>query len=268
MNRKMFIVLLVILGIGTLADSAVAQQFWDKKDYSQWSKGECKRLLEDSPWSVRHDLSTSQFSLSERGGTGTTDGSTGGRLTYIIQLRSVLPVRQAVVRCAQFEMNYDKMGADQKRGFDARVNGFLSVQPEPILVHVTYDSNQTETDRSVASFWQTQTLETLKDKVFLITQAGERIAPVKFSVLPDPGREFEFEFPRLLNGKPVLAGTDKSLRLEMNIQRSAASATPATPSGGGRRVRIASNMGDESGTDRVTAEFKVVKMTYKGKLVY
>ncbi len=256
----------VIILFSFVVGSASAQQFWEKKDYRQWSRNDCRKLLEESPWSVKHEESVSSFSTTGRSGTGTTDGSVSEYYRYIMQLRSVMPVRQAVVRCAQFDNGYDKMPAEQKQMFDQRVAAFLAAPPaDVILLHVMYESNKTDTDRKMFDFWLKQSLATLKDKVFLITPSGERIAPTKFSVLPDPGREFEFEFPRVVDGKPLITAGDKSLRFEMTIDRSAASTSTAGATGRSGRAAIGDNV---TGTSIVSAEFKTPKMLYKGELVF
>ena len=46
--RRYLAIILAISGLAAL--TARAEDFWVAKDWKTWSKAECKKMLEDSPW--------------------------------------------------------------------------------------------------------------------------------------------------------------------------------------------------------------------------
>ncbi|HUK29739.1 MAG TPA: hypothetical protein VLV89_01420, partial [Candidatus Acidoferrum sp.] len=68
---------------------------WVAKDWTQWTEDDCKAVLEHSPWG--RDLPAHEFGE---------------------QLRSALPIRQALLRKAQLDEFYDRMKPDKKLAFD------------------------------------------------------------------------------------------------------------------------------------------------------
>ena len=47
---------LISMALGCLA-GIQGGEFWQKKEYQQWSERECRKLLEDSPWGQSYTLS-------------------------------------------------------------------------------------------------------------------------------------------------------------------------------------------------------------------
>ncbi len=226
------------------------QQFWDKQDYHKWSKQDCAKLLQNSPWAQRWDLVTPVFAVVDSGRNTTDTEATSGRdsslqINYVAQLRSVPIIRQAVVRMAMLEAKYDRMTPEQQKQIAAQTEKFLAVQfPDVVVVHVKYGSNIPTYDRQMAQFWQRQSLELVKNVFNLIGHAG-RVAPIHYEVLPGAGREFEVTFPRFFNGQPLVTSADKTLALEF--------LHPA--------------VGD-SGSTRVFIPFKVKDMVRNGAVVF
>ena len=132
---------IAVLGILSLAVLTVqAEDFWVKKDWTKWSKDDVNKMLQDSPWSKKWGkgevmLSATLPSQSQsnpahdpKGGSGTLgapigtsgtaqEGAAGDsnlEVHYFVELQSALPVRQAMVRRAQLNNNYDKLDADQQ----------------------------------------------------------------------------------------------------------------------------------------------------------
>ncbi len=210
--RQVCLLLITVMFAGL---SAFGQQFWEKKDYTQWSKQDCKKLLEDSPWAGRQDIVTT---LSSAVGYAASGGESSEQTTYILHFVSALPIRQALVRQTQIERKYDKMSADEKKTFDENTDRFLGSEfPDNVVVRVVFSSNIPDTMRTLMQFWQQQTVESVKDSVFLVTANKQRIAPIGFSVARG-GNEFQFIFPRKLNGEPLITSADKILGFEMNVR--------------------------------------------------
>lgn len=236
--------LLALLTLCVGVAAAFAQGFWDKKEWRSWSKEECRKMQEDSPWAqkwYRTHVAQDRFGQPTKGDARETEQ----QIFYIIQLRSALPVRQAFIRDILIR-DYDKMGADQKKNFDASAEAFLARKyDDVIVVHVLYGTNIQNDERELMKFWQGIPEGTVPMEAFLSTGTGKRVAPVKYVAAKGAGLEFELIFPRLVNGEPIITPDVKSISVEFQHP----------------------NIGPE-GTARVFQEFKTEKMTVNGTVVY
>lgn len=210
-------------------------EFWEKKDYSQWTQRECKKILEDSPWAKTYSIA----------GRGDYD--------YRVQLRSALPVRMAIVRSMQLASNYDKLSSEQRQEFEKRAEEYLSTSfPNRIFVNLIGGPNPDKLDYprrlsvDLLRYWQIKTTELLKNTVFLIAARGNRIPLLQYNVSQSDKCEFQFIFPRQYQGLPALGPEDKFLKLEFDY--------PAWSS-----YTVA---------ERALIEFKVDEMQFNGKLEY
>ena len=217
--------------------------FWEKKEYKEWSDKDCRKMLEDSPWAEKHEVTSIDVNMAD---PTSADGAPP-YVRYWVQLRSALPIRQAIVRQTQIANNYDKLSAEQQQAIDKQTDPFLNTSYEDYIVaYITYDTNS---PRNVVSqlvrHWQTQNTDMLKYSVFLGGSKGEKV-PLEQYVVPQSAEQYiQFVFPRKLNGRDLLQPEDKELILEFPI--------PQTGRVGGGKVFV---------------EFKTKKMTYNGKLEY
>ena len=225
-----------------------AGEFWQEKDYRQWSKKECRKLLENSPWAKRYALGRvileqiqpRQQESAERA------RETHPYTEYQVRFLSALPIRQALVRLAQINADYDKMAPEQQQAFDQQTAGLLNAQfADTVMLVVTYGSNVDVYDKPLARYWQHQTTETLKNFVFLAGRPGEKVPLLRYTVAGGAGREFRLIFPREYEGRPLLGPAGKTLQLEF--------LHPSIRGQPGVRVLI---------------EFKVKKMLMQGAVVY
>jgi len=107
------------------------------------------------------------------------------------------------------------MTPEQKKAIDQQTAGYLSDNyKDRIVIYVAYGSNVRTDDANLAIYWQKQSTDMMKNSVFLINQRGERIPIINFAVNGGAAREFQFDFPRELNGKPVILPDDKTVKLE------------------------------------------------------
>ena len=110
----------VTIAIAWLAACAVltAADFWDEKEFPDWSDRDVQRMMTNSPWAKRITVvfpRAPQTAINDRtpvaGGIGGVGGGGGGRgfggadgfgptrqSRLIVQWRSALPMRQAIVR--------------------------------------------------------------------------------------------------------------------------------------------------------------------------
>jgi len=233
-----FTVSAIFLAVSTIA---VGADFWEKKKYEKWNARECAKMLTDSPWS--QDLTLQKLGINQS--ARASDDGQQFYIKYQMQFRSALPIRQALVRQMQLAQNYDKLAAEQKQQFDQRANAFLATNfTDAIIVFVTYESNSQNSDRELDRFWQAQTTDLLKNKVFLRSSSGDRVDIAQYNG-PQGDRSFQFIFPRQVNGEPLIKPEDKSLMLEFE-----------TPSVGGL------------GGDRGYLEFKPQKMVFEGNVAF
>jgi hypothetical protein len=168
------------------------------------------------------------------------------RMEYLVQFRSALPIRRALVQLSQINEKYDRMSPEQQRAFDEEAEKFLGARfPDWVALNVSYNSNVQAYDRDLARHWQRQTTETLKNFIFLIGSEGVRVRLAHYEVAQGGGRHFQLLFPRVHKGRPLVGPQDKTLQLEFlhpNIR--------------------------EQGESRVLIEFKVAKMLIDGAVGY
>jgi hypothetical protein len=228
----------------TAVSGLAKNEFWDKKAYDEWSQKESQKLLTDSPWAKLYEL-TGSAAIGYISGRDATD-SQPPYIKYQIQIRTAPPIRQAMIRMMQIAQNYDKMTDEQKRDFDKQSMGFLSADSsEMILVHLSYSTNMPQNYRDLNRHWQSQTTELLKNSVYLSGNKSEKVPIAQYIPGQEGQSEFQFVFPRKVDGKDILGSGDKSLRLEF-----------AYPVVGG--------IGDGRGF----LEFKLDKMMFNGNIVY
>ena len=240
--RKLLANLALLLAMAT---PAMGQEFWEKRPYTEWSKEQCLKLLHDSPWAKTFTITygkVDQFGQPTKGEARQTEQ----KIFYYAQLRSALPVRQAVVRLAQIQNRYDKMSVADRRDFDASTARFLGAQYDTIIVHVDYETDVEFFDRDLAAYWQGRTPgEAINDSVYLTTSQGTRVTPKDFKVQHGAARAFEYTFPREVNGEPFVTASVESIRLEFPNPK----------------IR-------ELDDQRTTFEFRTSKMKYKGEVIY
>jgi hypothetical protein len=201
-----------------MGSATVAQaQVWEKKDWKTWSKGDCEKLLKDSPWARPFENS-----IYREGASGMASGTQGfhgenrATLQYTVQLRSALPIRQAVIRLAMIESKYDKMSEQDRKAFDERAQEYLGQSfANRIVVHVTYKTNLTEIDRFLAEYWQQSDQFVAPNTGDLISPKGERVRPARFIADVGGSREFELIFPREMNGENYINEVDKEFSVEL-----------------------------------------------------
>jgi hypothetical protein len=205
--------LAAILIAAVLPSTLVAEGFWVKKAYQEWSARECEKILNDSPWAKSRTM-TAVF-VQPQGQPSVVPGRDSiPQITYVARLWSALPVRQAAVRRMQLDPEFSRMPDQVRKSAETRQTSVLGEKfPEHIVIRVEYSTTVTGYQRELAHYWQTRPAELWKQDVFLNTSSG-RIAPVDIRVASGGGGSFELLFPREINGEPVVKPTDKSFNLD------------------------------------------------------
>lgn len=192
---------------------AVSGQVWVKKEYTKWSKSDCQKLLNDSPWASSYTYGTVLFQpVGEPSAVSGRD--TAPQFTYVAQFWSARPVREAIVRMQQLDPKYDKLPLEQKKVLDDRSMQFLNTEfPDTIVIQVTYSAPQAIM-LSMVRFWKQKTQDDLKQAITLIAE-GKRLQPIQVVVAGGGGNEIQVIFPRTLNGESIVRADTKEIRLEI-----------------------------------------------------
>jgi hypothetical protein len=247
-----------ILGILLVAVLTVqAEDFWVKKDWTKWSKDECNKILQDSPWSKPWAKGSVNVTASLPGNSGANAEGAGGEkspeIHYSVQLRSSIPVRQAVVRLQQIQ-GYSKLTDEQKKEFDAKADAFFKqTYDDVILVHVEYGSNVQTFERDMATYFKNIREDSVPVDFYLITEKGDRISPVRFVSPKNGSYAFELYFPRMKNNEPVIRQGDKNMSIQF-----------VSPAVGATASSLDSSIGT-FGREQVLIQFKLDKMMINGK---
>jgi hypothetical protein len=258
--RRYAVGILAVLGLAVFV--VQAEDFWVKKDWKQWNKDDCKKMLQNSPWTFKFAISQVQLSSALPGSSGLGQEGAGGEnnleVDYFVQDRSSIPVREAYIRELQIDGKYDKMDDAHKKSFDQQAQSFLDRSfDDVILIHVEYGSTVQTFERQLAEYWQSIREDTIPTDTFLINQKGDHIAPIRF-ISPKNGEySFELYFPRMKSGEPIVQDGDKSFSIEFPYPAVGSQQSGGNAQGGGAIATL--------GKGRVLAEFKVEKMTWKGK---
>jgi hypothetical protein len=235
--------------IAAVAIASYGQGPWAKKDWKQWSKDDCAKILEDSPWASRWTQSNAKVANFATRTSGTQGVGSEGELavSYVVQLRSALPIRQAVVRQALIANKYDRLETPQQQAMLKQTEGFLNRNYDDIIVvHVIYGSNVPEYNRDLSAYWQSHYPEgTVPQEALLHGAKGQMVSAIRLISPKGGAQEFELIFPRVAEGKPVLEPGEKGISVEF-----------AAPAVGGVDA------------GRVFVEFKADKMMLNKQLVY
>ena len=180
---------------------------------------------------------------SPAGVLGTED-----QLEYIVQLRSALPVREALIRQQQLDQNYEKMSVDQRTAFDTRGARILERNfDDVILVHVDYsgaDLGPLFGNPPRAIIKTPSNLE-----VSLVADDGSKVSATRVDV-NEPNATFDAIFPRLAGGVPAIKDRQKHFAIQFQSPGVSVS----------KLVAVASQ--------QVKVEFDLSKMVIDGKLSY
>jgi hypothetical protein len=213
--------------------SVLAEDFWLTKDWKQWSKEESTKILTDSAWAK----------------TWRANGNEDG-IVYIVQLRSALPVREAIVRRLQFDQKYDKMTEVQRNAFDVQAAKVLDRSyDDAILVHVDFSKSNASPNLR-GNFKQ---LSATNLDASLVTDDGNQVKSIRFDMNDKAFYEFDLLFPKLRDGTPVIKDGQKRFSVQFQSPR----------------VDLGLDVNTfDSRSQRVRVDFDLAKMAVGNKLTY
>lgn len=203
--------------IAVIAATAVtvgARDRWSSKPWQKWSVEDCKNMLQNSPWAHTWSTSTEEFPTMGQSSEGTAREQEP-TVYYYVQLRSALPVREAVARELEIVNKYDKMDAAKQKIINTSVSSYLSRNyDDSVVIHMEYGSNVEIYQRDLMRAWQSIPRGTIPLNTYLITNNGQKVTPERMEVASGAETAVEFIFPRLVNRKPLISQLDKSFAFQ------------------------------------------------------
>jgi hypothetical protein len=248
MKTLRFLLPLFLLTVSLLVATSFAQKK-DKK-WTEWSKKETQKILDDSPWSqIQTDTDASQMFYSPTSdprmsgvretsttGSRTAEGATNQsvNVTYHVRFFSARPVRQALARAIILANNPSPEAV-------AKLQNFADVKSESsIIVTVTYESNDQRKGNAVMQAFNSAITATLKNNVYLQRTDGKQLFLEEYVPPGKDGFGARFIFLRNPAEKPFV---------ESNIGE----------------IRFFAQFSDSIKIDR---RFKLAEMMYQGELEY
>ena len=205
------VILLILLACLSVSGQVnVKNEPWLTKDWTEWTMQDCHEVLVKSPWthSTAYDtVGTSPYLSSV--------------FSTTIQLRSALPIRQALLRQLQLQKHYDKMKAQQKQEFDNEHQHDLDPTGQ-ILVFIEHSSSEPvgpggSTRRNLDVVGP----DVARQAVLWLSDGGPVPPSQTTKVNYNPAgidqftNEYEYAFPRTLNGRPLYSTADLYLEIDL-----------------------------------------------------
>ena len=211
MNKRI-ICLLITLALLLPLSLASAQK--KAKPWTEWTKKDAEKMLNNSPWAqTQTDTASSQRLYSRAGDPNLSpDGSTQGttvrlgrgavdrevNVRFHVRFFSARPVRQALARLIEL---------DQKPTGEvlAKLRGFAETKPvSSIIVTSNFDSSEPGYLGTVMQAFDTGTTSILKSKTYLERSDGKRLFLQQYVPPGKDGFGARFVFPREIDGAPFL----------------------------------------------------------------
>ena len=201
-------------------------EFWEKKDFTSWTRKECEQLLKQSPWSFQFthtnfydpakNISTSNSTLTQGQQNASLEPQTGERESYILfqfVLVTAKPVRMARAQLALLQTPNIKAQLDQ----------FIN-QPvgKEIVFEVQYASRPPGSSaiHDIQNYFRRATLNDFQGNTILTS--SERKEPIHISRYEPPTEKSPFGFfvfPRQDDaGVPLFTGKEKSISLRSDLK--------------------------------------------------
>jgi len=205
------------------------------KAWSEWSKKEAEKVLNDSPWAqTQVDTDTSQMFYSPTSdprmtgvrSNSTTDSRIGQGATnqevsikFHVRFFSARPIRRALVRLMELQQKPTPEIAQ-------RLTNFAEMEAkDSIIVTVTFESNDQRFSGPVMQAFNSAATGTLKNDAYLERNDGKRIFLEEYVPPGKDGFGARFIFLRELNGQPFVTAGTTDVRFVVQFPR-AKSADP------------------------------------------
>ena len=239
-------ILSVTLILSILLSAVVATPQGDDKKWTQWTKKEAEKILNNSAWSqTQTETDTSEMFFSPtaqnrsnavvnddlRRQQGATNQSVN--VTFSIRFFSARPVRRALVRLMELNQNPPKEVVE-------RLHGFADVvASDSIIITLSVSSNDQKSERAVMQSINSAITATLKNETYL-ERNGKRLFLEEYIPPGKDGFGARFIFLRRMDERLFIADNTGEVRFYSKI-----------PNG-----------------PKLDRRFKVSEMIYNGALEY
>jgi len=187
----------------------LAADFWEKKEYTEWSEKECNKLLKKSPWAFSNSFRTT----ANLGSTDTGQRETGEIIEF--RLLTAKPVRMAFGRLQLLSRPNDPALLEQITSY---VNSPVG---DEILVQISYRGllGTSPQVQNLAAFFRSATLALFANNTALAASDNIHVPISNYLPLSSERSNPIFVFPRLADdGKPHFTGKEKSISLRSEFE--------------------------------------------------
>jgi hypothetical protein len=191
---------------------AGAPESWiTHEPFNKWSLDKAVQLLNTSPWARQET-----FTRVIRGVGSGVSGEKEIYNRFYVRFLSARPIREAYARIQQIQNGYDRMPAKEKEQFaKAQMPNLDWDASQWIVVSVGFRSNDPNEESEVRRFFQSETVKTLKNKVFLSTASSPQVELSAYVPQREESVGSKFVFPREVNGVPVVTRECTDITLEL-----------------------------------------------------
>lgn len=230
--------ILVLCAVSVLAQKS--------KPWTEWSKKDAEKILNDSAWGQTQTeggsepTNTSVITSTTAGASLQRTGESGEAkvskaINYRVRFITAKPVREAFARMVLLSReNPEKELSEQLQGFIDRDFG------DYLVLGVSVDSQDTRVMGMAQQILSKLTMETLKEKVYLERKDGKRLFIKDYKAPVADGMGGKFIFSRTLDGQPFLTEESDNVRFVVEFNEKT----------------------------KLNMKFKISNMIYDGKLEY
>jgi hypothetical protein len=216
----------IALAAACLLALPLSAQDKKEKPWTEWSKKDVDKVLNDSPWGqTQTTTDTSEMffnptatpapsgasrNSTARDTTGATNQATD--VKYHIRFFSARPIRRALARQMMLNMNAPNKGVEE------RLKNFAELQSnEYIIVAVTFDSNDSRYSATAFQAFVGATTASLRNNTYLERSDGKRVFLQEYVVPGKDGFGARFIFPRQVDGKPFITSESTEVRFTSGL---------------------------------------------------
>jgi hypothetical protein len=264
---KSAIILAVILLFGAMA---IAQK--QLKPWTEWSRKDAEKILNDSPWGqtqVETDTSEMVFTPTTQTGGGDSgsrreQGATNQATSVKFRIcwLSARPIRQALARQTELESG---TLTEQLRFFAEGPSDKRTV------IAVSFESSDRRFEGKVMQGFNSANTGVLKNSTYLERKDGKRIFLQEY-VPPQQNRlgVALFVFPRTVDERPLLNAESGSVRFHTEYENKTTLDESLNPGGQNSSRQASSSPSGVTNPYRFKLDmrFKVAEMIYNGQLEY
>ncbi len=202
-RAALFSILLPVMALGGST--------WNTTEpFDQWSLEKAVEVLNQSPWAKQET-----FTRVIRGVGSGISGEKEIYNTFYVRFLSARPIREAYARVQQIQYGYDEMLPEEREVFGKLQQKNLDINlSDYIVVSISFRSNDPNEESHVRRFFQSETVETLRTKIFLSTSAHPQVEISAYFPQQEESIGAKFVFPREINGKPVVSSDCSRITLE------------------------------------------------------